>query len=363
VSGPIGWSTAAGLRVAGVLVAFLAPALLQAQDLRLEIDSLRTPASPAFVLMGVAPVAIERPSTLRAIAISAVSSLHASGGVIPDDYAIEVAPYWLRSRASVTFDALRSGGPLSTAARTLGLSLATMQYEQETDAEQVLRGTRVGAGIRFLFFDGTPSSRIEVLSDSLRALHTQCILLPEPADEACIEEIGTREVALEIQREARDLDGFVLEMASALIGDFPNDVFELGRIDRVGIWVTPGLRLADSDLEVLAVARYMHERRGQGADVFDAGGRIGWAGSRFALAAEAVQRHASFDGESETRYRMTGTVEARLGESLLASFTFGKGYEPAESDPAGRDRIVATLGIGFGAGARPTLAIPLAGSR
>lgn len=345
-----------------LLLAAMTPAA--AQDLRLEIDSLRTPASPAFVLLGIAPVAIERPSSLRAIALSAVSSLRQSGGIIPNDYAIEIAPYWLRSRAAVTFDAFRTAGPLTTAARTLGVSLATMKYEVEGDADEILsRGTRIGAGFRFLLFDGTPSPRLDALTDSLRALHSQCILLPEPDDELCIEALGTRDVALEIQREARDPDGFVLEVASALTGDFPNDVFEIGRIDRFGVWVTPGLRLRDSEFEFFGVARYIRERRGGTADLIDAGGRIGWTGSRFALAAEGVQRHVSLDSDSETRYRVTGSFEARLSESLLASFTFGKGYEPAAGDPEGRDQIIATLALSFGAGARPTLAIPLAGGR
>jgi hypothetical protein len=352
------------LCVAVLVVTVTRPATAHSQDLRLELDSLRSPASPAFVLMGVAPTAIERPSTLRAIAVSAVSSLRRSGGLIPDDYAVEAAPFWLRSRPTVTLADLRDAGPLATALRTLGLSLATAQYEFEIgDGLPAQRGTRVGAGLRFMLFDGTPAPTLDALIDSLRTLHSRCLLLDEPADEACVEELGTQDLALTIQREARDPDGFVVQVAAALVGDFPNDVFEIGQLDRVGLWITPGWRLSDSDIEIFGVARYMHDRRGTRAGVLDAGARFGWDGSRFALAAEAVQRHASADGESETRYRVTGTVEARLAESILASFTFGKGYDAAEHDPAGRDRIVATLGIGFGVGARPTLAVPLTGGR
>jgi hypothetical protein len=295
--------------------------------------------------------------------VSAVSALHQSGGLIPDDYAIEIAPYWLRSRPSVSFAALRGGDLMSTVRRTFGLSFATTRYEMEAGDEFVLRGTRVGAGIRFLLFDGTLPDTVDVLLEALREVHAQCIVLPEPQDEACIESLSTRDVALEIQRVSRDPDGFVLEVASAAIGDFPNDVFEVGRIDRVGIWMTPGLRLRNSDLEIFGVARYIHEKRGSGADMIDAGARLGWVGSRFAVAGEAVQRYASIDGDSESRYRFTGSIEARLGESLLASFTFGKGFEPSEADPSGRDRIVATLGISFGAGPRPAITVPLTGAR
>ena len=341
------------------VLAVIAPSVSAQQSLRVEIDSLRTPASPAFVLMGVAPAAIERPSTLRAVAVSAVSALHRSGGLIPEDYAVEIAPYWLRSRPAVPLELLRDNNPLSTLLRTFGISFATTQYEIEVDDGAATRGTRIGAGTRFMLFEGKPSPIVDVLLDSLRALHSQCIVRPEPQDEACIEDLPTQDVALEIQRELRDPDGFVLEVASAIIGDFPNDVFELGRLDRVGIWVTPGFRLHGSDLEIMGVARYIHEKRDVDANLLDAGGRLGWVGSRFAVAGEAVQRYTSVDGDSESRYRVTGTIEARLGESLLASFTFGKGYEPAESDPSGRDRIIATLGIAFGAGPRPVITLPL----
>ncbi|MGH7503453.1 MAG: hypothetical protein ACREL7_17140 [Longimicrobiales bacterium] len=350
------------------LLALLRQSAGHAQDLRLELDSLRAPVSPAFVLLGVAPTAIERPSSLRAIAISAVSALRRTNGLIPEDYAIETAPYWMRSRPAITLEDLRTADPHETALHTLGISLATTRYEFDPDGDiPALRGTRIGAGVRFMLFDGTPSPAFDSLIDSLRALHSRCLVLPEPEDEACVEELGTQDIARAIQSEARDPGGFVLQVSAALTGDFPNDVFDAGQIHRAGVWITPGWRLRDREVELFGVARYLRDRvggiGGEHADVFDAGGRVGWDRQRFALSAEAVQRTTRVAGESETRYRVTGMIEARLAESILASLTIGKGYEPAESDPAGRDRVVATLGIGFGAGARPAVAIPLAPAR
>src|SRR5690349_5976055 len=60
------------------------------------LDSLRTPPSPAFALLGVEPSAAERPTTPSDVAVTLVNSLREQ--TLPRNFAFEASPYWLTSR-------------------------------------------------------------------------------------------------------------------------------------------------------------------------------------------------------------------------------------------------------------------------
>src|SRR3989442_3321906 len=69
------------------------------------LEELRTPASPAFVLLDLTPSAVERPTTPKALA---ASLLAATGDLqfLPRNYAIDVAPYWLPPHPPLTYKQL-----------------------------------------------------------------------------------------------------------------------------------------------------------------------------------------------------------------------------------------------------------------
>ena len=72
----------------------------------ITLADLRTPTSPAFTLLGIAPTDIERPTTPRAFAVSLLSALRdGDGSLLPRDFALEVAPYWLVQRPTLSFTA------------------------------------------------------------------------------------------------------------------------------------------------------------------------------------------------------------------------------------------------------------------
>jgi hypothetical protein len=107
------------------------------------LDQLRTPASPAFILIGVAPSAVERPTTPKALAATIVS---AAAGVqsLPTNYAIEVAPYWLSSHPGLTWEQFQHPGTWPSLIHNLSLSLA-ISSSSPIFADS---GTAVGFGLR-----------------------------------------------------------------------------------------------------------------------------------------------------------------------------------------------------------------------
>src|SRR2546425_9034637 len=74
------------------------------------LEELRTPASPAFVLLDLTPSAVERPTTPKALA---ASLLAATGDLqfLPRNYAIDVAPYWLAPQPTPPYPQVPKSGP------------------------------------------------------------------------------------------------------------------------------------------------------------------------------------------------------------------------------------------------------------
>lgn len=99
-----------------------------------QFNTIRTPASPAFVLLGVEPTSVARPSTPADFAASLVDASD-NFSSLPKDYALEASPYWLVSHPGRSWreDVRRS--PWQSVQRTFTLTAATAQTG--TDAAPV----------------------------------------------------------------------------------------------------------------------------------------------------------------------------------------------------------------------------------
>ena len=76
-----------------------------------EFNKLRTPDSPAFVLLGVSPSEIQQPSSVKPFAASMMQAFTESGDlVIPKNFAMEVSPYWLFPNPDLSMKEYRGDG-------------------------------------------------------------------------------------------------------------------------------------------------------------------------------------------------------------------------------------------------------------
>ena len=64
-----------------------------AQENTVELKDLKTPNSPAFQILDIAPTSIEKPTNPRAFAASLLS-LSNNGTSIPKNFAMEFSPFW-----------------------------------------------------------------------------------------------------------------------------------------------------------------------------------------------------------------------------------------------------------------------------
>jgi hypothetical protein len=319
-----------------------------AQAVSLKLDSLRPPASPAFVLLDVAPSTIQRPTTPRAVAFGLASSAVEAGG-LPKNYAVAFAPYWLTSHPRLTLDAYEHGGLAANVARTLDFSFASAERAKDSTGTP-LPGTRLGWGVRALPLKGVQSDSVPILLDSIRSIHKRCLLVDDT--EGCITRADStiHDLVRRTQREMRDRYGWTLEVAGGMTLDFPNDDYARGRGERIGVWITPGYRAQHSPMQNLFVLRYIRDLADVDQNTLDFGGRVYWEWKQAALSGEVVQRWSGPDWTNTQR--VTGTVEFQITGDLYATYSIGRDFAP----PAGGDnRLVSILGVNLGIGSKPSL--------
>src|SRR6188768_264369 len=91
------------------------------------VDDLRSPSTAAVTILGTSPTAIERPDTPRALVFNLASSVADAGG-IPQNYAMQVAPYWLRSHPDLLFSTYVRPTVAHSMKRSFAVSVATADW-------------------------------------------------------------------------------------------------------------------------------------------------------------------------------------------------------------------------------------------
>lgn len=110
------------------------------------VSNTRTPDAPAFVLLGVSPTQVERPTQVSALAVSVLSAAASSDNLVPQSYALQVAPYWLVSHPGLSSDKYFNPSMPQGILDTLSFSLVSSRVS--TVAGQHANATRIGVGVR-----------------------------------------------------------------------------------------------------------------------------------------------------------------------------------------------------------------------
>ncbi len=358
---------------------------LQAQSDSLPaFNALRTPASPAFTILDIAPTAVERPNTPADFAISLLNAAD-NFMSLPEDFALETSPYWLFSHSQLSWEQDSSRGLLESILRTTSLSFGTARVGQDSTSY-----TNLSAGIRMSLFSGSMS---QASKDSIRALELQLkqqgqlfnkylgrriesiraamqrdsvrfageprvfsALLPgylqqiadaqqavdkDPAYQAEKKQLQQKFTEVAVQRV-----GFFLELAAARVWRFPGNQWDGGGIpERWAAWLTPSYQWTHWSL--VGVGRYSDPQQDSLFAHIDAGARLIYAGADFALSAEYVNR--SFlenNGRSapDSQYRLALLGEYLLTKGTWLQITFGRG---SDIDTPDDDNILARLGLSY----------------
>lgn len=346
------------------------PAFAQADTSAIELKQLKTPTSPAFVLLGISPTAVERPTTPRGFALGLVSAAQEADDLVPDNYAAEFAPYWLRSHRELTYDEYYDPSWWQALQQTFSVSFATNTVVENEDSLPA-----VGAGFRVAPFVGGPNRRLDSLDTELDSVDNRLLDLrmrlsrAPPSDTAAIrrqialKSDTARALSTQIRAAIRDDDervGFRMQFAGGLAAYYPGSRFNSGKIGRTGLWGTAAYRLERPAIDLIGLARFLSNEEGTEQEALDIGGRAVLLFEPFAASFEWVSRSVSGDqgnGPDGTPgfasgSRGVGVLEYRLNNDLFVSFSFGQDYPRAgeEGQP-----LVAILGGQVNLGAKPLI--------
>jgi hypothetical protein len=135
-----------------------------------NFQSLQINSSPAYVLLGVDPTNIQRPSTPSQF-VAGLQNAVVNGKLQPN-VAFEISPYYLRNPKDTTSKLfnptdylLNKKNFFQTIYQTLSASLATSSIDSVTFGS-LKSGTGIGIGLHFLFIDGTPGARFKKWGDA-----------------------------------------------------------------------------------------------------------------------------------------------------------------------------------------------------
>jgi hypothetical protein len=339
-----------------------------------DLNSLRTPPSPAFVLLGVEPSSVERPSTPADFAVTVLNGTQ-NFTTIPRDFALEVSPYWMFGHpkqnwegdvhrnvlqslwrtftvSAATAEVGANGAPVTGAGVSVRAALASGHLVDSAGIAAFARQLAIasGAELRGLKHrldaatrnfqaelarattvadtnaatDRFDRAKLSFLDDSSAA--TEADTLPAEAANQ----------SLQVLASARA--GFFLEVAGGAVWDAPSAAIDSASLARWGAWMTASYQM--TNLSFLGVFRYLGGT-GVGEDAgIDVGFRVLYAQDRYGLSAEYVDRHFTGGGARTNEWRLAGVVDYRLNKTFWLVGTFGRDYAPSSAGS-----LLAQIGV------------------
>jgi hypothetical protein len=373
----------------GLLGAFSA-AEPATSDSEMSFDFVSAPSSPGFVLLGIEPSSVERPSPVKDITV-VIQSRRDDLSVYPLDFAFELAPYWLFGGKGLTYEQYADHEKIgSSCAQTAAISIAGTSDSAGTYPHF---STSLAVGFRFSPLRGAIDSEFggyasllttlsQELDKPLTEFHSEwkdsiardplIALLASAAQDAdstaipIIEErIRLREDAIKLhfagearqscKREIEHIRGIIsrlqlrrvgwkLDVAGGGVFHFPRRIFEDGSLTRWGAWLTGGYEWRRWGL--LGVLRYLGNCDDPDEASWDIGGRlIADNFDRFSFAVEGVYRGFPGRTTDAEQSRVTLNFDYAFGRNKAISFAFGRDFERKSSG----DLIsIISLSLGFG---------------
>jgi len=385
------------------------------------LDNLKTPASPAFELLGVSPTAIARPATPRALATDLLSK-SARGTVLPNNYALEFAPYWLAPRRTLTFEEYVAPSPSQSARQSFSVSFATSRPDTVSDTSS----TRVALGIRVVPLAGHASARFRQLLASLDSIQrTRIPVIQKQADALdALDAIVTRRavhdaalaaatakndaVAIAAANEAIRVDkdeadkaratereaqatlkakadsqrvlatamgeadaerrGHFLSVAGGVSGVFPAGRVDGSRLGRIGVWGTYSYRMESPHLDVIGLLRFLRDVADANQNALETGARLLWMHNNLGISGEWVHRNAftvgaptsTTTGTQRTLTFASSNRAVGIAEYRAADALYVTMSFGQEFKQLGVDRrpLVAILGLQLLYGDKPAVKLP-----
>ncbi|MBL7127988.1 MAG: hypothetical protein ISS16_03285 [Ignavibacteria bacterium] len=381
-----------------VLVLLKIQTLVAQDSTSLSLDLLRAPSSPAFQILEVSDVKIERPTTSTDLLLSIKQSTK-NFSIVPENYSLDVTPFWLFGGEETTYKDFSSDkNILKNIIQTLGISFATVT-EKDTSKNEDFR--KLAIGFKFSLFRGKISNEFATnqkelnkkllmkWSDKMSSYKKNDIeyqmLSAEKkrflySDDTVKVKLYNHLLDLRLKelqkkyedekdKETKDIEtklegiqlnriGWKLDFACGLGLDFPTNDINLSYVNKYGFWLTGGYE-SDKNIVCLAVARLLFSP-GQTTNntdsmttlgSFDYGSRLIIEGFKnFTFSGEILGRtffKNNNTSSTETKFAYSLGLSYEIFKNKLVTFNIGKDFD--KNIETGGNLVAAlNLILGFG---------------
>ncbi len=362
-----------------VMVSIVSASEEQSQSYHLTIPT----TAPGFVLLGSEPATVERPGSVTDFILS-IQNQTEDFSVLPKNYALELAPYWLLLGSHITYEQYVNGRNLmANMLQTLSLSVATVSSTFEDSLGVSHDMTSLGFGFRFSLLRGkvepsfqnyanrldsiysishTLSDRVtEEIEKRLKNDTVLCRLdsvfqnAPDNARQLLIPIITVlqsqrqQEIKNEVEKEIREeytsefarISGLVsrlqmrrvgwkLELAGGAAMDFPERTFDNSNWSKLGIWTTFGYE--QTHWGMLGLVRILGDQRNDDFSSIDIGSRFIIDNIRLmSISVESVYRTFYASDKMDDTWRLAFMLDYPLGKNKSLSLVFGRDFEGSRS--------------------------------
>lgn len=377
-----------------LLFLFVIPQSVHSQDQGNEVslDMLRASVSPAFQLLEADVSRIDQPTETTDFIVSVLQNTDRLTS-IPENYSLEIAPYWVFGGMNTSFASFTSDhNILNNIKQSLVFSIATIK---SFDSLQNRDTRKVSTGIKLSILRGNKvSSKFVNLVEKLRSVNRKFtefgsfrdndktyselmklkLELLEKEDIASADKINLlldeRESELlslfnidqsdEVKQFLEQAEetpfyryGWKLDLAFGLALDFPTNDFNNSVVTNTGAWLTGGYEDEKSGLTGLALARFTGNPNdklisGDKENFFDIGAKIILDRyKRFSIGGELLNRIVLKGNDKESRIRYTLDLSYELFKNKLLTFHIGKDFD-SKPETGGNLIAVLNLILGFG---------------
>ena len=345
----------------------------------ITLEDLRTPASPGFILLDVAPTSIEKPGTPKAFAASVFNAINMSNG-IPKNFAMEFAPFWFLKHPNMTalkfyginretkkqkiFYALRNASLSVAAVDTSTTSVSSSNRFTKSNIAFGLRTTIISIRKENDISDLIAANNNVVTKLNKIAEAIALIDLDDPEREVIIQRLINEGPLPENARLKEVLARkpiFALDGAVAANLAYRNTNYNSGRLGRAGGWLTADLALPLQEEKISEVRNYLHilatTRYLSNSDsvnlsgeyvregLFDTGARLELEIGKLSISYEFLLRN-NLTNDANTK-RSSGLIQYRLGNGVYISGAIGKNF-------GATNNLIALFGINWGLGNEKT---------
>jgi hypothetical protein len=345
-----------------------------------DYDKLRTPDSPAFVLLGVSPTEIQRPTTPKGVSTALGGFVSGADITIPKNYGLEVAPYWLFAHPDLDVRHYREER-WRRLYRTFSVSVATAQATRTTmDAMGMAQShtdSDLGIGARAILWQGGAEDECTRQANAYGQKLASDVLLGKaemddiekahgfgtPEYNAAVEQAlkAKAEQAAKAGQAAKGLaasptcvaaaasaKGLSVDLAGALDVHFADSKVtkDSASLAAKALWFNVSYDL--DDLALAGMLRYAsHDTMTGRQRVVDGGIQGLYKAKTFALSAEGLYRYRVDAPDDRSTYKVDVSVEYEISGGTWISVALGKNFTFSPGD-AGSLFSLANVKLGMG---------------